>query len=133
MLEKNPFNITFGKEPNEIISRKSELEEIYNSLSLNLSNNEVFIISGIRGSGKTVAMTSISDFYKKQDKWIVIDLNSEYDLLEQLASKIINEGKLKKLFIKAEFNFSFNGFGLNLKGESPLTNISSLLKKNLSI
>ncbi len=129
MTINNPFNITFGKEPEEFISRKGELEEIYNSLSLNLSNNEIFIISGIKGSGKTVALTSVSDFYKKENGWIVIDLNSEYDLLNQLAKSIIDEGKLRKLFIKTEFNFSFQGFGITLKGEVPILNVSTLLKR----
>lgn len=129
MSDKNPFNITFGKEPKEIISRKSDLEEIYNSLSLGLSNNEIFIISGIRGSGKTVAMTTISDFYKSQGRWIVVDLNPEYDLLEQLASKVLDEGKLRKLFIKEEFNFSFKGLGFSISGDTPISNVSSLLKK----
>ncbi len=129
MINENPFNITFGKEPKEIISRKNELEEIYNSLSLNLSNNEVFIISDIRGNGKTVAMTSIGEYYKNQGKWIVIDLNPEYYLLEQLASKIIDKCKMRKLFVKTEFNFSFKGVGFTLKGDVPITNISSLLKK----
>ena len=107
MLVKNPFNITFGKEPIEIISRKNDLEEIYNSFSLDLSNNEVFIISGVRGSGKTVAMTSISDFYKKESNWIVIDLNPECDLLEQLASKLLDEGKLKSYLLKQNLIFHF--------------------------
>lgn len=128
---KNPFNVTFGKEPNEIISRKSDLEEIYNSFSLGLSNKEAFIISGIRGSGKTVAMTTIGEYYKGQPSWIVIDLNPEYDLLEQLASKIIDEGRMRRLFLKAEFNFSFKGFGFSLSGEKPIENVSSLLGKEL--
>lgn len=131
MIEKNPFNLTFGKEPNELISRKTELEEIYNSLSLGISNDEVFIISGVMGSGKTVAMTTIGDFYREKEDWIVVDLNPEYDLLEQLASKIIDEGRLRKLFLKVEFNFSFKGFGFSLTGDEPIQNISSLLRKEL--
>lgn len=129
MTKRNPFNITFGREPNELISRKTELEEIYNSFSFGTSNNEVFIISGVRGCGKTVAMTTVSDFYKNQERWLVIDLNPEYDLLEQLASKIIDEGKLRKLFLKAEFNFSFKGLGFSLSGDIPINNVSSLLRK----
>ena len=129
MIKENPFNTNSKVIPKQLISRKLELEEIYNSLSLKLSNNEVFIILGIRGSGKTVAMTSVSDFYKNQDEWIVVDLNSEYDLLSQLASNIIDAGKLKKLFIKSEFNFSFQGFGISLKGDIPILNVSTLLKK----
>ena len=64
MIKENPFNTNSKVIPKQLISRKLELEEIYNSLSLNLSNNEIFIISGIRGSGKTVAITSISVFIK---------------------------------------------------------------------
>lgn len=124
MTIKNPFNVTFGKEPKEIVSRKTEFEDIYNSLSLGSSDEEVFIISGIGGSGKTVAITTISEFSKEQDGWIVVDLNPEYDLLEQLASKIIDEGRLRKLFIKAEFNFSFKGIGFSLSGDKPIENVS---------
>lgn len=131
MTTKNPFNVTFGKEPNEIISRKDELSEIYDSLSTGLSNDEVFIISGARRSGKTVAMTTIGDYYRKQQGWIVVVLNPEGDLLEQLACKILDEGRLKRLFIKAEFNFSFKGFGFSISGERPLESVSSLLSKEL--
>ena len=69
-----------------------------------MANNEEFIISGVRGSGKTVAMTSIADFYKKND-WIVIDLNPECDLLEQLTSKLLDEGKFKNLLLKLNLIF----------------------------
>lgn len=58
---KNPFNVTFDKEPNEAISRKTEQEDIYKSLSPGLSSDETFIISGVWDSGKTVTMTLISD------------------------------------------------------------------------
>ena len=44
MIKENPFNTNSKVIPKQLISRKLELEEIYNSLSLNLSNNEVFII-----------------------------------------------------------------------------------------
>ena len=125
----NPFSINFGKEPYSIISRELELHEIYESFSSDTPNSNVYILSGIRGSGKTVAMTSISNYYKKQEKWICIEINPESDMLEQLASKIYDEGKLKRLFISAEFSFSFNGIGISIKGKEPVSNISSLLKR----
>ncbi len=131
LRQQNPFNVTFGKEPNETISRKGEVEEIHNSLSLGLSNDEAFIISGVRGSGKTVAMTMTSDYCKKQPGWVVVDLNPEGNLLEQLASKILDAVRLKKLFLKAEFNFSFQGIGFTLSGERPVENVSSLLSNEL--
>ena len=126
---QNPFNINFGKEPFSIISRENELHEIYDSFSSENPNSNVYILTGIRGSGKTVAMTNVSNYYKKYNDWISIELNPESDLLEQLAAKIYDEGKIKKLFIAAEFNFSFNGIGISIKGKEPISNVSSLLKR----
>ena len=130
---QNPFNINFGKEPYSIVSRENELKDIYDSFSSERPFSNVFILTGIRGSGKTVAMTNISNYYKTINNWICIELNPELDLLEQLASKIYDEGKLRKLFISTEFNFSFKGFGISIKGKEPLINISTLIRKELEL
>ena len=129
MTTRNPFDITFGKEPYNIISRKGDLAPVYHSFSDEQPNSQVYILTGIRGSGKTVAMTTISEDYRKMDKWVVVELNSEGDMLEQLASKLIDEGHLKKLFLKGEFQFSFQGISFSLKGGETINNVSSLLKK----
>ena len=131
MTKDNPFNVLFGVEPKAIISRDMEIREIYDSFLGENSNSQAYIISGARGSGKTVAMKYVSDNFKKMDQWIVIELNPDVDMLEQLASKLIDEGKLKKLFLKAEFNFSFKGFGFSISGSEPILNISTLLKREL--
>ena len=128
----NPFTIAFGKEPYTIISRENDLKEIYNSFSSDHPESDVYILTGIRGSGKTVAMSKISDYYKKEAKWIVVELNPISDMLEQLASKLYDEGRLKKLFLSAEFNFSFQGFSFSIKGKEPISNVSTLLSKELS-
>ncbi len=128
----NPFDITFGKEPNSIISRSEELKPIINSFTSYPSNSNVYILTGIRGSGKTVAMTTISDYFKKEDNWLCIELNPESDMLEQLAAKLYGEGNSKKLFVKKEFNISFKGLSFSISGERPISSISSLLKFELS-
>ena len=128
MNKNNPFNIAFGKEPTFVISRDTELQEIYDSFSSVNPDSDVYIITGVRGSGKTVAMTEVSNHYKKMDDWICVDLNPENDMLEQLAAKLYDEGKMKKHFLSAEFNFSFQGFGFSIKGKEPVSNISTLLK-----
>ena len=87
------------------------------SIHFHRPNSNVYILTGIRGSGKTVSMTNISNYYKKDDKWICIELNPESDMLEQLASKIYDEGKIKKLFLSTEFSFSFQGIGISIKGK----------------
>lgn len=74
-------------------------------------------------------MTNVSNFFAAYDDWICVELNTENDMLGQLASKTYDEGKMKKLFLTTEFNFSFKGFGISIKGKDPVTNISSLLKR----
>lgn len=125
---QNPFNINFGKEPFSIISRENELKEVYESFSSESPFSNVYILTGIRGSGKTVAMTNIANYYKNND-WICVELKPETDLLEQLASKVYDEGKIRKLFISTEFSFSFKGIGISIKGNEPLSNVSSMLKR----
>lgn len=127
----NPFNINFGREPFSIISRENELQEIYDSFSSDNPFSYVYILTGTRGCGKTVAMTGVVNYFKDNNDWICIELNPEDDMLEQLASKLYDEGKLKKLFISAEFNFSFNGVGFSIKGKEPITNVSTLIRKEL--
>lgn len=127
MQKENPFNITFGKEPFSIISRATELSQIYDSFESANSNSNVYILTGIRESGKTVSMTTIVEHFKRNDNWRCVELNPESDMLEQLASKLYDKGQLRHLFIKKEFNFSFHGISFSLKGDTPISNVSSLL------
>ena len=48
----------------------------------------MFIITGVRGSGKTVMMTEISQKLRENDQWIVIELNPAIDLLKGLFIEI---------------------------------------------
>lgn len=129
MAQSNPFNILFGVAPPSIVSREMEFQAIYDSFLGESSNSQAYVITGPRGSGKTVSMAKIAAKFKDMDKWIVVELNPDGDMLEQLASKLIDEGKLKKLFLRAEFNFSFQGFGFSISGKEPILNVSTLLKR----
>lgn len=125
----NPFNINFGKEPFSIISRNEELNEIYNSFLSDNPSSNVYVLTGIRGSGKTVAMSSIVSTFKQMKNWICVELSPVSDMLEQLAGKLYDEGQMKSLFVKKEFSFSFSGFNFSISGETPVVNISSFLKR----
>ena len=65
MQKENPFNITFGKKPFLIISRENELSQIYDSFESEKSDSNIYILTGIRGSGKTVSATTIVEHFKK--------------------------------------------------------------------
>ena len=56
---ENLFSPTFGQKPLEMISRNNQLDQIVNVFEMDHPTNHVFMIAGVRGSGKTV---SLSDF-----------------------------------------------------------------------
>lgn len=125
----NPFSIAFGREPTQIVARDVELTPIYESFAGNGLNSDSYIITGPRGSGKTVALSRLIDHYRDEKDWIVSRLNISDNMLEQLASKLYEEGKVKKLFLKPEFSFSFQGVTFSLGGDKPVTSVESFLSK----
>ena len=50
----NCFSVTFGRLPSSYIHRERVLERISNDFSLDFPLFHLYIISGVRGSGKTV-------------------------------------------------------------------------------
>lgn len=128
----SPFNITFGEQPKCFIPRKNEFDEITTVFSSEEPHSKVFMIGGPRGCGKTVLLSEIKEYFDKKDDWITVDLNPFADMLEQFASKLYSEGKLKKLFLKPEFPFSFKGLTFSISGDDRLTDVSSLIRTMLS-
>ncbi len=128
----SPFNITFGEQPKCFIPRKEEFEEITTVFSADEPHSKVFLIGGPKGCGKTVLLSEIKEYFDGKDDWITIDLNPFADMLEQFASKLYSEGKLKKLFLKPEFSFSFKGLTFSISGNDRLTDVTSLIRTMLA-
>ena len=130
-MNNNPFTTTFGIEPNNLIKRITEVDKIINDFCSPSPVNYVYIITGLRGSGKTVLLTHISNILKDDSDWIVVDPGPKDSILENIASELYETGKMKKLFLKTEFNFSFHGIGLSIEGKEPVSSVISILKKML--
>lgn len=73
-MKGNPFTITFGKEPNLLISRGEETDRIVSVFTSENPLTQSFLIEGIRGSGKTVLMTTVGKQLEEDDDWIVVNL-----------------------------------------------------------
>lgn len=127
----NPFSTTFGIEPNNLIKRIKETDRIISEFSSENISNYVYIITGLRGSGKTVLLSTIANHFMNEKNWIVVDPGPKDNLLENIASEIYETAKMQKLFLKSEFNFSFQGVTFSLKGDEPVTTVNTLLKKML--
>ena len=126
MIDKNPFVLTFGIKPANYISRITQAEGIISSFENNTNN--VYMITGLRGIGKTSFLTVISEYFQMKKDWIVIELISESDMLDQLASKLYDVSLLHRIFNGKTFGFSFQGLSFSIKGEKPLTNVLSLIE-----
>ena len=87
-MQNNPFSIVFGKEPQMYVNNSSQFDEIKNNFLSTNPFTTTYLITGVRGSGKTVLLTKLLKAFEKMDDWIVVELNLETDMLEYLASTI---------------------------------------------
>ena len=129
----NPFTIAFGREPQSIIQRRKQINQIKDAFLKEPPMNYSYIITGVRGSGKTVLLSSLCDDFKSDEDWIVVELNPERNMLESFAAKLYENSHIKYKFIKKEFSFSFQGLTIHLTGENPVYDVENLLEKMLSI
>ena len=128
---KNPYTLLFGRAPEQYIQRAADTEMIIRDFSFDNPTEQVYMITGVRGSGKTVFMTDIANRLKQEDDWIIIDLSSESDLLTDFASLLASENSRAELFRKAKINLSFWGFGFEVGQTAPITNIQLAITKML--
>lgn len=102
----NPFTLPFGREPKQYISRITQTHQIVDDFLSESPVSPIYMITGVRGAGKTVMMTSIAKEIQKNDEWYTVELNPKRDLLTSLASKIYEFPYMKEKFIKAKLDFS---------------------------
>lgn len=131
-MTHNPYTLSFGKSPEQIIERLSQMNEIISVFRGDPPTQQAYIITGVRGSGKTVFMTEIIKRLEKWTDWITVELNPERDLLTGIAAKLSSENELARIFRNAKINLSFFGLGLEIKGTAPVTDIEVALSKMLS-
>ena len=129
----NPFNISFGKKPHQYISRFISVNKVVETFSSEYPSTQTFLITGLRGSGKTVLMTEIIREFKDDDKWIAIELNPEQDIMEDLASKLYNAPGLKKHFLKAKIDLSILGIGVSVESNARTITAETCIGQMLEI
>ncbi len=131
-MKNNPFNLTFGKEPSRMISRFSQFNDIVDSFTSDEPAQQIYMITGIRGCGKTVFMNSIARTMAQDDNWLVVELNSAADMMSELASKLYNTKSMTAKFKTAGIDLSFWGIGISIKKAEPLTDLSSAIEMMLA-
>lgn len=120
---RNPYTILFGRPPLTFLPRDHQRAVVLEEFTDKVINTQAYVIVGLRGSGKTVFMTDIAKHIDTLDDWVVIDLNSERNLLEDMVSSLNSRRKLHEIFRMANINLSYFGLGLEISGASPVTNV----------
>ena len=127
MKANNPFTLTFGKQPTKYIYRAENSGDIISTFSAEHPVWQTYLISGIRGSGKTVLMTSVANELLESKEWVVADLNSSRPLLEDLAMRLYDICKKTPDLLKSGFDISIAGFGVGIgETEREQDNVSKI-------
>lgn len=120
---ENPFSISIGRVPDLYIERNDVSQLVISEFEKEKPTQQTFILTGTRGSGKTVVLSSLYSYFEKKKDWLVIDLKSEEDILHSLI------GELTLKTQKNGFDVTGN-FGLNL---APVEASVSFGKKSSDI
>ena len=132
MKKNNPFTLTFGKQPGEYINRYENTEMILSTFESDNPIAQAYLIEGVRGSGKTVLMTSIANILSDRDDWVVVNLNSTGDLIADFALRLHDAAKPITDIIKSGFNLSIAGFGIGVTSTNQLQDNISIVEELLS-
>ena len=133
---ENPFTLTFGQRPNEFINSRSEqIGRIISSFNMEKATNQVYMITGVRGSGKTVSLAEISDYYNGKPDWIVLRLSIDTDIIEAAISEINRKSAVNRLGFELSVNLGIAEMKVNqsrgeVSTESKFRNILEELDRN---
>ena len=130
-MPANPFTLSFGMEPLQYISRFSQTDEIVSTFMSESPSTMVYMISGVRGSGKTVMLSSLSERFEKEKNWVVVNVVPETDILMAIAARLYSISELKKLFVTAKLDLSAFGLGIAIEGGHQIFDIGAALEQML--
>ncbi len=128
MIERNPYVISFGKMPKQYIDRTILLDELMDTLNAEPIENSVFILTGIRGSGKTVTLTDLEKRMRAENDWIIIGLKSNGEIVNDLLAELYSSAPFLTEFIDAELNLSGFGIGIKASGKPPVASADHALR-----
>lgn len=93
---ENPYSLVFGKMPGNYIDRELELNEIIETYLEQEPSIRAYALTGLRGCGKTVALSFVEKYFRKREDFIVISLNRDLDMFEQTLETSLDKGTQRK-------------------------------------
>lgn len=109
-MKNNPFTVIFGVEPKSAIPRNEEYHRVIEQFEEPDPSTYGYVITGVRGCGKTVLMTSIQNYFSDKSNWYVVRLNPDLDFFASAVSQLSEYIHLKEELVTG-VNISIAGFG----------------------
>lgn len=130
---QNPFSLAFGNSPYIEIERTATDFDIVNDFNQEHSVSHAYMITGVRGSGKTVYMTNVCKQLKQDKNWVVIEASPEDDILKQITYKLAKESEFNKLVVSAKIDISILNIEITRTVNDNPELITILLEKLLDL
>lgn len=130
----NPFNPQFATMPSEsYIDRYDDTDAILKKFTSGLVG-QIQIVTGVRGSGKTVFMTNLSNVLSKDKDWLVVDLNSEMDLYASACSKLAKYKIMRDYTVSTKLDITIATVGFTFEtARKPFETLESSLEDMLEL
>lgn len=128
----NPYAVAFGRIPTSYIKRDIVIDEVLSAFLSENVDSQCYKLTGVRGSGKTVTMTSIIRMLNEQGNWICIDLSASDNILHDLLAIIYDKVPYMAQFIDAELNLSEHGIGITVSKNRPVASVDVAVGKVLN-
>ncbi len=128
----NPFSLTFGKQPKSLIGRDSQIDEIVSSFSADPPDYQVCMLTGVRGVGKTVFLTSVANELRQNKDWLVLDLSPERNLLDSMVAELADNTNFLDYLKRTKISISAFGLGLKFGEGGAVKGSAVVLDKMLA-
>ena len=131
MTERKPNYISCAHVPPQRISRSVVVDTIVETLNSDIIQEQAFMITGIRGTGKTVTLTAIENKLREDDEWIIADLKPSGNITEELVVELYSQVSYIREFVDTELNLSKFGIGMTVTAKKPFASIDHALRQIL--
>ena len=116
-MQTNPFNPTFGDVPKIYLDNSDTAFQVANQIRHATYPNAI-LITGVRGSGKTVMLSRIEEILQHDHRCHLIDLMSDSQLVDSFINRLgdvsaSSVAKVLKKVAPASINIEGVGFSFN--------------------
>lgn len=130
---ENPFTLAFGNTPYVEIDRSHVDFDIVADFTGEHSVSNAYMITGVRGSGKTVYMTNICRKLRQDKNWVVIEVSPEEDIIRQIAYKLAKDSDFGELAVSAKIDISIFNIEISKTVNNNTELVSIVLEKLLKL